>query len=122
MALIVIGCVRTVSDDKTVATTWGEDRFVGRYQRSPDQVYLASVAVLRNNGVLLTEIIPHNVTNNARAVYGKVNDRKVWIRVEPVDPTITQVIVEARTKMGWTDQDLVHELEKQIALQLQSTR
>lgn len=122
MVVLAVGCVRTVGDNKTMATTWGEDRFTGRYQRSPDDVYRASVAVIKNNGVLLTEIIPHNVTNSVRAVYGKVNDRKVWIRVEPVDPTITQVTVEARTKLGWTDQDLVHELEKEIALQLQAMR
>lgn len=120
MVLFVVGCVHTVSDTKSVAMSWGEDRFAGRYQRTPDQVYMASVAVLKNNGVLLTEYIPHNTTNSVRSVYGKVNDRKVWISVAPADPTITQVTVEARTKMGFKDQDLVHELEKEIALQLQS--
>jgi hypothetical protein len=49
---------------------------------------------------------------------GKVNDCNVWLRVETVDPQITQVTVQARTKWGNSDIDLAHELEKEIALQL----
>ena len=102
--------------------SFGEDRFSGRYERTPDQVYQAALTVLNNNGVLLTEYIPHDTTNSVRSLYGKVNQRNVWISVEPVDPKITQVTVEARTRAGFRDQDLVHELEKEIALQLQSMR
>lgn len=120
MILFAAGCVSTVSGTKSPALSPGEDSFTGQYRRSPDQVYKASVMVLNNNGVLLTEFIPHDTTNNVRSMYGKVNDRNVWIRVEPVDPTVTAVTVEARTKVGLRDQDLVHELEKEIALQLQS--
>ena len=124
MVLLAIGCTSTVSGTKTAAMSFGEDRFAGQYERSPDQVYRAAVTVLTHNGVLITEYIPHDVTNSepnsVRAMYGKVNDRKVWIRVEPVNPTVTSVTVQARTRVGFTDQDLVHELEKEIALQLQS--
>ncbi len=102
--------------------SFGEESYSGRYERTPDQVYQASMTVLKNNGVLLTEYIPHNTTNGLRSMYGKVNARNVWISVAPVDPTITQVTVEARTTAGFRDQDLVHELEKEIALQLQSMR
>jgi hypothetical protein len=38
--------------------------------------------------------------------------------VEQIDPQISQVDVQARTKMGGVDIDLVHELEKDIALEL----
>jgi hypothetical protein len=120
MILLAAGCISTVSGTKTAAMSFGEDRFIGRYKRTPDQVYQAAVAVMNNNGVLLTEYIPHDTTNSVRALYGKVNQQKVWMRVEPVDPTVTQVTVEARTRAGFRDQDLVHELEKEIALQLQS--
>ncbi len=123
MVLFAIGCVHTVSGNKAMATSFGEDRFTGRYQRSPDQVYQASVTVLNNNGVLLTEYIPHDTTNSVRSIYGKVNDRKVWIRVEPVDPKITAGDGGgAHERRACRDQDLVHELEKEIALQLQSMR
>ncbi len=122
MALLAVGCVNTVGGTKTPAMSFGEDSYSGRYQRTPDQVYKAAVTVMNNNGVLLTEYIPHDSTNSVRAMYGKVNERKVWIRVEPVDPTVTQVTVQARTTAGFRDQDLTHELEKEIALQLQSMR
>ena len=117
-ALITAGCVSTVSDTNTFATTWGKDSVAGRYQRSLDQVYTASVAVVQANGVLIQEFIPHDNTNAVRSLLGRVNDRKVWVRVETVDPKTTQVDVQARTKWGTRDLDLVHELEKEIALQL----
>ena len=122
MVLLAISCTSTVSGTKTAAMSFGEDRFSGRYQRTPDQVYQASVTVLNNNGVLITEYIPHDSTNSVRSMYGKVNTRNVWISVEPVDTKITQVTVEARTGAGFRDQNLVHELEKEIALQLQAMR
>ena len=45
-------------------------------------------------------------------------NRKLFIRVEQIDPKVSQVDVEARTKTGRVDIDLVHELEKDIALEL----
>ena len=117
-AVIVTGCISTVSDTKTLATTWNPDTVAGRYQRSVDQVYQASLAVIQQNGVLLTEFIPHDSTNNVRSLEGRVNDLKVWIRVEGIDPKTTQVDVQARTKWGVSDINVVHELEKEIALQL----
>jgi len=116
--VIATGCVKTVSDTNAFAMTWGKDTVAGRYQRSLDQVYQASVAVIQNNGVMIQEYIPHDNTNAVRSLQGRVNDRKVWIRVESVDPKTTQVDVQCRTKWGTRDLDLVHELEKEIALQL----
>jgi hypothetical protein len=122
MVLLATGCINTVSGTRTAAMSFGEDRFSGRYERTPDQVYQASVMVMNHNGVLITEYIPHDTTNSVRSLYGKVDQRNVWISVETVDPKTTQVTVEARTHAGFRDQDLVHELEKEIALQLQSMR
>lgn len=118
VAVFATGCVHTVSDTHAFAMTYGKDSFSGRYQRPLDQVYQASVAVMQANGVLVTEYVPHDSTNAVRSLQGRVNDRKVWIRVEQVDPKISQVDVEARTKWGLTDLDLVHEIEKEISLQL----
>jgi len=117
-AIIVTGCVNTVSDTQTLATTWNRDSVAGRYPRTVDQVYQASLAVIQQNGVLLTEYIPHDSTNNVRSLMGRVNDLKVWIRVEGIDSKTTQVDVQARSKWGVSDLDTVHELEKEIALQL----
>lgn len=118
--IVATGCVHTVSDTSTFAVSYGKDSVAGRYQRPFDQVYQAAVAVIQNNGVLLTEYVPHDNTNTVRSLAGRVNDRKVWIRVEQIDPKVSQVDVEARTKMGRVDIDLVHELEKEIALKLAS--
>jgi hypothetical protein len=117
-AVIATGCVSTVSDTHTFAISYGKDSFAGRYQRSLDQVYQASVAVIQANGVLVTEFVPHDTTNVVRSLQGRVNDRKVWIRVEQVDPKISQVDVQTRTKWGRTDLDMAHEIEKEISLQL----
>ena len=116
-AITATGCVSTVNNEHTFATTWSKDTVAGRYQRTVDQVYQAASQVIVNNGVLLTEYIPHG-TNSVRSLEGKVNQRTVWIRVEAIDPKTTQVDVQARGSFGGSDLDLVHELEKEIALQL----
>jgi hypothetical protein len=118
LLIITAGCISTVSGTKTPALTWSKDRVDGRYERTVDQVYQASVAVIQNNGVLITEFIPHDTTNTTRSLQGKVNQHNVWIRVEAVDPKITQVSVQSRSTMGVSDIDIAHELEKEIALQL----
>ena len=118
-AIVTAGCVSTVSDTHSPALTWSKDKVRGRYERSVDQVYQAAVAVIQNNGVLLTEFIPHDSTNTVRSLQGKVNEKNVWIRVEAVDPKpITEVTVQARSSWGVSDVDLAHELEKEVALQL----
>ena len=126
MVMLSAGCVSTVSDTSSPALTWSTDKINARYQRSVDQVYQAAVTVIQNNGVVLTEYIPHDTTNSlpssVRSLYGKVDKRNIWISVQPVDTKITQVTVQARTRAGFRDQDLTHELEKEIALQLQSMR
>ena len=117
--IVTAGCVHTVSDTSSPSLTWSKDKVTGRYERSVDQVYQASVAVIQNNGVLVTEYIPHDNTNTVRSLEGKVNEKKVWIRVESVDPVkpLTEVTVQARSTWG-SDIDLAHEMEKEIALQL----
>lgn len=117
-ALVATGCVQTVSGTHTFATVPGKDTMGGRYQRSIDQVYSAALTVIQQNGVLLTEYIPHDTTNAVRSLEGRVNEQDVWIRVQAIDPQVTAVDVEARTKWGGRDLDLAHELEKEIALQL----
>jgi hypothetical protein len=120
-AIFAAGCVQTVSDTHSFSfTPVARDSVAGRYNRPLDQVYKASVAVIQANGVLLREFVPHDYTNQVRQLEGRVSDRKVWVRVEQIDAKLSQVDVEARTKIGRVDMDLVHELEKEIALKLAS--
>lgn len=117
-AVVATGCVKTVTDDRALATTWSKDSVAGRYNRTVDQVYQASLAVIQQNGVLLTEFIPHDNTNSVRSLEGRVNDNKVWVRVSAIDSRTSQVDVQARSKWGVSDLNLVHQIEKEIALQL----
>jgi hypothetical protein len=118
LAIVTAGCISTVSGTRTPAVTWSKDHVEGRYERSVDQVYQASLTVINANGVLITEFIPHDTTNTVRSLQGKVNQRNVWIRVEAIDPKITGVTVQVRSTLGVSDIDIAHELEKEIALQL----
>ena len=117
--VLVVGCVKTVNDRKTFALSPYKDKFESRYERSVDQVYAASVDVIKLNGAVAREsIINPGSTNQLKAIEGKVNGRNVWVRVQAVDPKITSVKVQVRTTGGGTDQDLTAELQKQIAINL----
>jgi hypothetical protein len=119
-AIAVTGCVKTVSDTSSFALSPAKDSVTGRYNRTSDQVYQASLQVVANNGVLVREYITPgtNIANVVRSLEAKVNQRNVWIRVQAVDARTSQVDVQARSTWGGTDVDLAHELEKEIALQL----
>lgn len=121
VVIVATGCVKTVGGTRSVALNpWGQDSFVHKYERSADQVYQASKTVIQNNGVLLTASDLYSSTNGARALYGKVNQRNVWINVTPVDPNITQVTVQVRSTAGLRDLNLTDELAGEIGLQLQA--
>jgi hypothetical protein len=116
--IVTAGCVSTVTDTSSPALTWSTDKISARYQRSVDQVYQAAVTVIQNNGVVLTEYIPHDTTNTVRALSGKVNQKNVWVRVEAVDPKITELTIQARSSWGVSDVALASELVTEVALQL----
>ena len=118
LSVAAVGCVGTVSGKKVAAVPFMKDRIVGRYERPASQVYDTAKEVLKFNGALLNETTLHGGTNIVLALEGRVNQRKVWISVEQIDPKVTSVIVQSRTRAGGRDLDLVHELEKQIALKL----
>ena len=75
--------------------------------------------MVKNNGTIVTEYIPHDTTNTVRAFSGKVNEKNVWVRVEGVDLTtpVTQLTIQSRTK-GISDVALASELVTEVALQL----
>jgi hypothetical protein len=116
--IVATGCVRTVNDTHTGAIWFGKDQFEGRYPRTVDQVYAASLKVVTTDGALVSEFIPHDTTNTIRSLEARVNNRRVWIRVEASAPQITDLYVEARTLHYTADSELAHELEKEIALEL----
>src|SRR6266478_5967402 len=117
-SIIAAGCVSTVTGRTSFGVPFVKDSVEGHYERPLDQVYDAAKEVVKFNGTLVNESILHTETNMVKTVEGKVNQRSVWIRVEAMDPKVTGVAVQTRTKGGGTDIDLAHEIEKQIALKL----
>jgi hypothetical protein len=115
---ILAGCVKTVNDRTTPAFPIVKDKFEARYERSVDQVYGASVFVLKYLGTVSRESTINPGTNEVKAIEGKVNGRHIWVRVQAVDPKVTALTVQARTSAGGTDLTLTHEIEKQIAIKL----
>ncbi|HWX22725.1 MAG TPA: DUF3568 family protein [Candidatus Binatia bacterium] len=117
--LVGAGCVSTVNEKSTAGVPFLKDRIEGRYDRPLDQVFKAAKDVVMTDGALLHEGTSYSSQTNAfQTIEGKVNQRKVWIRVEAVNPTITSVTVQARTKGGGADVELAAQLDKEIALRL----
>ena len=120
---LVVGCVGTVNDQHTAAVPFVKDQVGGQYERSVEQVFQAAKDVLLSMGTVVNESTLYGQTNTVRSLQGKVQQRNIWIRIEAVDPKpITLVVVQARTKVGGTDLDLAHELDKQIAVRLAAAR
>jgi hypothetical protein len=117
-AILAVGCVKTVSDSKTGGVPFVKDKVEGRYERTVQEVFDAAVYVVKFNGTLQNEATLYDKDDTARSVEGRVNKRRIWIRVQAVDPKVTSVMVQARTSAGGTDMNLAYQLEKQIALQL----
>ncbi len=120
MLVVVVGCISTVNERTTPGVPFVKDKVEGRYERPVDQCFDAAKDVVRNLGTMVNEATLYNPTNNiaVKTVQGKVNQRSVWIRIEPVDTTVTSVVVQTRTPGGGSDIDLAHEIEKRIALKL----
>ena len=116
--IIAVGCVHTVNDRSAAAWPLVKDKLEGRYQRPVNQVYAASVEVIKRLGTIARESTISPGTNEVKTIEAKVNERRVWVRVEAVDPGVTSVMVQARTSGGGSDLPLTHEIEKQIALEL----
>ena len=110
IAIITAGCVKTVTDTHTATVSFGKDNVEQRFQRSLDQVYRRRFTVIQTDGAVITEYVPHDTTNVVRSFMGKVDQCNVWVRVEAVDPKITSVIVETRTKWGNKNIDLAPSL------------
>jgi len=118
VGVFVAGCVSTVNDRKTAAVPFVKDTVEARYERPVAQVHEAAKQVIQFNGTLSRDTSLLSNTNTTFVLEGKVNQRTVWVRVEAEQPRLTLVQVQARTKGGGTDLDLVHEIDKQIALKL----
>jgi hypothetical protein len=112
LGVLVTGCYSTMEGGSRAGMPLAKDKMEGRYERPLAQVYPAARKVLEFNGTLRGDDI---VTKTLEA---RIDTRYVWVKLDEIEPNLTRVVVQARTKNGGTDIDLAHEIEKQIALQL----
>ncbi len=110
-AMLFTGCVETATGRVTPGMPLLTDTKVSRYPRTMVQVSQATEVVLARMG----KLVSHDIVNNYYEA--KVNQRSVYVHLEEVEKTITQVSVQARTSLG-SDIQLAAEIDKQIALQL----
>jgi hypothetical protein len=115
-ALTFTGCVGTVDGRSKAGMPFVKDKIESRYERSVPQVLEAARAVLKLNGQITSD---DAVTKTLSA---QIATRTVYVKVTEADPKVTQVVVQARTKNGGADVDLASEMDKQIALQLATSR
>jgi hypothetical protein len=109
---LLSGCVNTVDGHSKAGVPFRKDRIQSRYERPVNQIFESAKTVLNDFGKLEAE----NRINHS--LVAKVDTRTVVIRVDEVDPSVSQVTVQVRTKSGGTDIDLASEIDKQIALRL----
>lgn len=113
LAVSFSGCVSTVDGRNRAGVPWVKDKIESRYERTVTQVTDAAREALKANGTLISE----DVVNNT--LTAKVDTRTVYVKINKLDPKVTQVITQVRTKGGGSDVDLAAEIDKQIALNLQ---
>ena len=109
---VMTGCQSTPSGAMRAGVPFVKDTFESRYQRPVPQIFAAAKEVLQHNGTLTAE----NTINNT--LEAAVDNRRVIVKVDEVEPGVSRVLVEARKKMGTSDLDLAAEIDKQIALRL----
>jgi hypothetical protein len=93
-----------------------KDQFVSRYNRPLGQLLAATRTVLSRNGTAIIE----NAVNNSFEY--KVNERRVFVKCREIEPRVSEVVIQARTKFGGGDLETARDLDKQIALQLTQTQ
>jgi hypothetical protein len=112
LAILATGCVSTVDGRKEVANPIVKDKIVRVYERPVMQCWAAAKDVLTAMGTVFSEDVMQST------VSARVDTRTVRVKVEAIDPKMTRVTTQVRTKMGNSDLDLGGEIDKQIALRL----
>jgi len=121
VVMAATGCVRTLDDSHTGAIWFGRDKFDEHFPRSVNQVYTAASSVVRRDGALISEYIPHETTNEIRTLHARVNNCDVWIKVksDSLAPEVTALIVQARTQNDTGNEVLANQLDTEIGIELE---
>jgi hypothetical protein len=109
---LLAGCVSTVDGRSRAGVPFATDTIESRYERPPAQIFDAAKRVLAYHGTLTAD----NTINNS--LEARVDTRTVWVAVDEVEPKVSRVRTQFRTKGGGGDIHLASEIDKQIALLL----
>ena len=112
LAFLVSGCVRTIDGRREAGNPLVRDKIIRVYERPVLQCWTATKEVLAVNGTVIHEDVMQSTLT------ARVDTRTIRIKVESIDPKMTRVTVQVRTKFGNSDIDLAGEIDKQIALRL----
>ena len=112
LALFGSGCTPAVDGRMAPGVPFVRDRVEARYEKPVLDVWTAAKDVLNYNGRVYSEDVMKSTLE------ASVNQRTVWVKVEPMDDKITKVTVQARSKLGGGDVELASEIDKQVALRL----
>src|SRR5687768_2048140 len=97
-------CQRTPDGRNRAPLPFVQHTTTARYQRPPAQIFASARQVLELNGTLVGE----NTINST--LEAKIDNRHVIVKVDEVEPGVSQVQVEARKKGGAADLDLAAEI------------
>ena len=106
------GCRSTPDGRMKAGVPFLKDTIESRYQRPVDQIFAAVRQVIEQNGTLTGE---NTVT---KTLEGKVDTKTVISTVDEVEPGVSRVRTQVRSRAGGGDVHLAAELDKQIALRL----
>jgi len=112
LLILAAGCVRTVDNRREYGNPMVKDKVIRVYERPVLQCWTAAKEVLAANGTIINEDVMQST------VSARIDTRTVRVKTESVDPRMTRITTQVRTKMGNSDLDLAGEVDKQIALRL----
>jgi len=118
MALAALtGCYHDPTDRAKFGVPFIKDKITAKYdQRSVNEAFEAAKAVITKDGTLLSETTTY--ATDVKVVYGKINQRDVWVSVQSIEPKVTQVTVQTRNSAGGSDIDLAAQVNLEIGLKL----
>ena len=111
-AIGLTGCVGTIDGRQQVGVPFIKDRLERRYERTPNEIWDATKEVLKYNGTVYSE------DTLKSTLEASVDQRTVWVRIEEIDPKVSKVTVQARTKAGVGDMETASWIIEQIGLRL----
>lgn len=118
-AVVLAGCVGTVTENQPGLKPAYQDRLEGRYLKSVDEVFEAAKRALNSFGTVSSEGKVLTGSNQVRVAEGEINGRRIYVRIEEIDPQVTGAIVQVRTRMGGTDLRIAKDLIRRIAVELE---